>query len=167
MDCTDFENMISMETSVKTSVVPRWERRLARAEAEKASASVGDRYIPNRSGMDFDSFQSSSSSSSSNGSADIENSNTDSEFNKLVASNLGEDLASSRVLAYKQKAPTPADGMSASSLRVLYSASQGKKEIAAKPMRHIPSAPLRVLDAPDLMDDYCKPHYPFIIVTCF
>jgi len=62
----------------------------------------------------------------------------------------------SRVLAFKQKAPAPKEGHT-NSLQVLYSASRNldagiNKSI--KPSRHIPSAPERILDAPDLMDDY-------------
>lgn len=160
MDATDFENMLSLDNPLKSSVVPRWERRAARQAASTASftsssgegmsaVSQSDRYIPTRSGMDFDSFQSDENSLHNNGESN--------EFNKLITSNLvAEDLSSSRVLAYKQKAPTPVESHQ-NSLKVLYSASSAvaKKE-AVKPTRHIPSAPIRVLDAPDLMDDYCK-----------
>ncbi|CAN0604300.1 unnamed protein product, partial [Ectocarpus sp. 12 AP-2014] len=43
-------------------------------------------------------------------------------------------------------------------LRVLYSQNKGSSRSsssgAARPTRHIPSAPVRILDAPDLLDDY-------------
>ncbi len=150
MDATDFENMLSLDNPLKSSVVPRWERRAARQAASSSGEGISqsDRYIPTRSGMDFDSFQTDENQS---------NNGDSNEFNKLITSNLvSEDLSSSRVLAYKQKAPAPAESHQ-NSLKVLYSASSSapKKE-AVKPTRHIPSAPVRVLDAPDLMDDYCK-----------
>lgn len=148
MDATDFENMLSLDNPLKSSVVPRWERRAARQAASSSGEGISqsDRYIPTRSGMDFDSFQTDENQS---------NNGDSNEFNKLITSNLvSEDLSSSRVLAYKQKAPAPAESHQ-NSLKVLYSASSSapKKE-AVKPTRHIPSAPVRVLDAPDLMDDY-------------
>ena len=60
----------------------------------------------------------------------------------------------SRVLAYKQKAPAPRSGY-VNSLKVLYTAHHGKDTVRkGKSTRHIPSAPSRVLDAPDLLDDY-------------
>jgi cell division cycle protein 20 (cofactor of APC complex) len=120
----------------------RWERRAARQAAADNAGSGADRYIPNRSGMDFDSLQSEENVQHS-----------DNELHKLIATNISEDLSSSRVLSYKQKAPAPADGHQ-SSLRVLYSAQGATKKEVVKPTRHIASAPLRVLDAPDLMDDY-------------
>jgi cell division cycle protein 20 (cofactor of APC complex) len=143
MDATDFENMMSLDNSVKaSSVMSRWERRAARQAAADNAGSGADRYIPNRSGMDFDSLQSEENVQHS-----------DNELHKLIATNISEDLSSSRVLSYKQKAPAPADGHQ-SSLRVLYSAQGATKKEVVKPTRHIASAPLRVLDAPDLMDDY-------------
>lgn len=60
----------------------------------------------------------------------------------------------SRVLAFKNKAPLPAEGYQ-NSLKILYSAQTVKKEVV-KTMRHIPSAPVRILDAPDILDDYCE-----------
>ena len=41
-------------------------------------------------------------------------------------------------------------------LRVLYSLHKTPASTAKKTARHIPSAPDRILDAPDLMDDFCE-----------
>lgn len=86
---------------------------------------------------------------------------SESEHAKLLLANTKEmnaDQASSanksRVLAFKNKAPLPAEGYQ-NSLKILYSAQTVKKEVV-KTMRHIPSAPVRILDAPDILDDYCK-----------
>lgn len=41
-------------------------------------------------------------------------------------------------------------------LRVLYSQHKTPSSTAKKSARHIPSQPERVLDAPDLLDDFCE-----------
>lgn len=71
-----------------------------------------------------------------------------------------EDLSNSRVLSYQEKAPAP-KGDTVGNLNVLYSAAaaaagpKGKTQASAKLVaRHIPSAPSRILDAPELSDDY-------------
>ena len=72
---------------------------------------------------------------------------------------LGSDnVKNRRILSYQDKAPAPA-GDTASNLNILYSASAvaagGQKNTNAKlVLCHIPSVPSRILDAPDLMDDY-------------
>ena len=58
-----------------------------------------------------------------------------------------------RVLAFKTKAPPAPEGHTAG-LKVLYSQSRGGAAPRAKATRHIPSAPERILDAPELLDDY-------------
>ena len=84
------------------------------------------------------------------------------EHAKLMLANQNESSNGSRVLAFKSKAPEVMEGYQ-NSMKVLYSAQSSKKSEVVKPTRHIPSAPIRVLDAPDMMDDYCKqtfrPHY--------
>jgi cell division cycle protein 20 (cofactor of APC complex) len=160
-DVTEFESMVSLDKPINSSIATRWERRAARQQSSSSQqASQSDRYIPNRSGMDFDLMM----TSDENGDA-----NTTSDHAKLLLANTLENKGDARVLAFKNKAPAPADGYQ-SSLKVLYSAQSAKKEVA-KPTRHIPSAPIRVLDAPDMLDDYCKifsnsfcqssNHYPF------
>jgi cell division cycle protein 20 (cofactor of APC complex) len=64
-----------------------------------------------------------------------------------------EDQSGSRILSYRNKAPEPKEGYT-NSLKVLYSQKPGKKQEQAKSTRHIPSAPVRILDAPELLDDY-------------
>jgi cell division cycle protein 20 (cofactor of APC complex) len=144
----DFENMLSLDNPI-TSVQTRWERKA------KQASELQDRYIPNRSGTDFDLSQYSSSSDENLGGNEQE---TSSDYAKLLAANTkndGEqDTSSSRILAFKNKAPAPKDGYQ-NSLKVLYSQQGGKKNgEVLKPSRHIPSTPLRILDAPDMLDDY-------------
>lgn len=69
-----------------------------------------------------------------------------------------EDLKNSRVLSYQDKAPPP-KGDTVSNLNVLYSAAAATVATQHKPSsklvaRQISSTPTRILDAPDLMDDY-------------
>lgn len=66
----------------------------------------------------------------------------------------GDGDAPHRVLAFKTKAPAPSDGH-VSNLRVLYTQNTGGAgQRVARSVRHVPSAPERILDAPNLVDDY-------------
>ena len=62
----------------------------------------------------------------------------------------GEDA---RVLALRNKAPAPKDGYQ-NHLKVLYTQNRTVAGGKRKVHRHIPSAPERILDAPDLVDNY-------------
>lgn len=73
------------------------------------------------------------------------------EYRKQLAANLGTDT-SARVLAFKQKAPAPPEGHS-SHIAALYSANSTDLKMTKK-FRAVPSQPERILDAPDLVDDY-------------
>jgi len=69
---------------------------------------------------------------------------------------LGIDDSKSRILSFADKAPAP-KGDTVNNLQVLYSASttsRKNKSSTKLVSRHIPSAPTRILDAPDLLDDY-------------
>lgn len=61
--------------------------------------------------------------------------------------------ASHRVLAFKSKAPTPSEGH-LNHTRVLYSQTRDAMGRRGRVHRHIPSDAERILDAPELMDDY-------------
>jgi len=118
----------------------RWERKA------QQQISASDRYIPNRSGTDFE--RSTALNNENKDKAD------DSEHTRLLLANTKDriDGSKTRVLAFKNKAPTPMDGYQ-NSLKVLYSTQGAKKEIV-KANRQISSAPVRILDAPDMLDDY-------------
>jgi cell division cycle 20, cofactor of APC complex len=87
----------------------------------------------------------------------IDDSKNDTYQSNLSSALLGiDDIKNSRVLSYTEKAPAP-KGDTINNLNVLYSASlsAGQKKCSTKLVsRHIPSAPSRILDAPDLLDDY-------------
>lgn len=144
----DFENLMSLENTIKSAQVTRWERKLS---AQQQTSNQGnDRFIPNRAGMEKVLEQSTLE----------ENDNDVSELDKsthvkVLANSSGfvENYANTRVLAFKNKAPAPKDGYQ-SSLKVLYSQQTTKKAEVVKPTRQISSTPLRILDAPELKDDY-------------
>jgi len=155
IDIAEFENMMSLAGEVKSVAPTRWERKRQQQGLNISSnVQTSDRYIPNRAGMDFD----------LNNHSLVEDSMLDdgesSDYAKLLAASTSQELSKdngskgSRILAFKNKAPAPKDGYQ-NSLKVLYSQHTGKKNgEVVKPTRHIPSAPVRILDAPDMLDDY-------------
>jgi len=151
-DVTDFENLMSLDNPIQTSTKTRWERKL---QQQTSSLSLSDRYIPNRSGMDFELNQKNSINDEN-----FDESIDASEHAKLLLANTmdiakgsSDSTKGSRVLAFKNKAPAPVEGYQ-NSLKVLYSTQATKRDNIAKPTRHIASAPTRILDAPDMLDDY-------------
>jgi len=135
------------------------------AAATNATTQTGDRFIPHRSTMDrskhllrtVDSFDDDDEVP-----LDEEDLTTDSivadkkdAYQASLQALLGVD-SSSRILSYQDKAPVPT-GDTLSHLNVLYSveaSNKNKSSVNTTVSRHIPSAPSRILDAPDLKDDY-------------
>lgn len=71
-------------------------------------------------------------------------------FNECMAQNLG--VTKTKILSFKTKAPAvPVNGFQ-SQLKIVYT--QNKTHLVPKPLRYICSTPEKVLDAPELMDDY-------------
>lgn len=68
-------------------------------------------------------------------------------------SELVGDLSNCRVVSYNNKAPPPPEGH-LNNLKVVYSSSAYKPGTTKKPTRYIPSQPERILDAPDIINDY-------------
>ena len=110
-----------------------------------------DRFIPNRSTTDMEYAQHSLSNSV------VSDSNTDNmsaamhEKMKLMEENL-KPGDSSRILSFKSKAPVAKDGHQ-SNMKVLFSAGKPAAPKAAN-SRNIPSAPEKILDAPDMVNDF-------------
>ena len=124
------------------------------------SKSDSDRFIPNRGGtIDGGDYTYSSGEDAENVSENMSSKEMSSDFNKLlIDTTTGEfhqsDVeAGTRVLAYKNKAPAPQEGYQ-NSLKVLYAQKTSKKADMGRPTRHISSAPVRKLDAPEMLDDY-------------
>jgi cell division cycle protein 20 (cofactor of APC complex) len=109
-----------------------------------------DRFIPNRSALDFDVAQ--FNLSNENVCSDVDGpSPSKDEYKKLLAAslNVGD---SSRILSFKQKAPAPPPGHE-SNLASLYNNNMGQAP-SRKHFRHVPTTQDRILDAPDIVDDY-------------
>lgn len=167
MDFVEFESMMDMSTSVASTTSTRWERKMKASKfsdgndvMSSSSNSSADRFIPSRGGTidgeDF-SFSSGSDENMDNGNGNASSSSSD--FNKLLTETAsGESVKSdvgsnTRVLAFKNKAPAPKEGYQ-NTLKVLYSQKATRKGDVSKPTRHISSAPVRKLDAPEMLDDY-------------
>lgn len=116
----------------------------------KASKTpAADRFIPARRAMDFNSAHFSLMANAEN-EAEAVSPNT-ADYQKSLQSALAT-CPEAKVLAFKTKAPAPPEGHM-NNLRVLYS--QNRTTAAPrKPMRTIPSTADRILDAPELRDDY-------------
>ena len=115
----------------------------------------GDRFIPHRPAMDLDvsHFEVTRGNSAQNENAGVNASPAKEEYKKELAANLFAGQSSNKVLAYKTKAPKPAEDHQ-SSLRVLYTQNRDAGLLPKRYSRHIPQAPERILDAPELLDDY-------------
>ena len=72
------------------------------------------------------------------------------EYKKQLAANLGQEQGA-RILTFKQKAPAPPEGYE-NHMASLYTANAGARP--KKAFRAVPQQPDRILDAPDLVDDY-------------
>jgi cell division cycle protein 20 (cofactor of APC complex) len=181
----DYEYLINTSfsdtnKSNRSSVRPRWERKRQQGTGKRpplSSYNCGDRFIPNRAGMNMElskhMLRGSPEEEDTPVYEDVEMSNAQNqvpssqkvvpdankqEYNsRLSAALLGvDDKANNRIMSFQEKAPTP-KGDTVNNLNILYSASASasqKKTNTKLVNRAISSAPSRVLDAPDLMDDY-------------
>jgi cell division cycle 20, cofactor of APC complex len=146
--------------------------------ASSFNQNGGDRFIPSRSAMNMELSKHmmredrDASYCSSNSGVDVQNISTDGlsatqkvvpdsdkgEYaSRLCSALLGvDDKANNRIMSFTEKAPAP-KGDTVNNLNVLYSASASAKQKKVNTTlvtRCIPSVPARVLDAPELMDDY-------------
>ncbi|KAB0801749.1 hypothetical protein PPYR_03935 [Photinus pyralis] len=108
----------------------------------------GDRFIPSRSATNFELgnfklFQTSETESLS----------PTNEIQRAMYENLhGGDINNQRILSYQNKAPAAPEGFQ-NPMRVIYT--QTRTPASSKSNnRYIPQAPDRILDAPDIIDDY-------------
>ena len=136
----EFESLLSLENPIKSSVAPRW--------ARKQQAVLTDRFIPLRpTGATLAANDSDAAANSHSLGAEDSG-----DYGRALEGVLGEER-DARVLAFRQKPPMPQEGYQ-NSLKVLYSQSTGRKAEVARSQRHISSTPTRILDAPDMLDDY-------------
>jgi cell division cycle protein 20 (cofactor of APC complex) len=113
----------------------------------------GDRFIPNRSGTQFDLGHYLVTNSNKAGDETVL-SPSKVQFQRTMSENLnGADLTNTKIISYQQKPPSVPEGSQSCGLKVLYSHSKTQGSVT-KPFRHIPQTPERILDAPDMLDDY-------------
>ncbi len=180
----DFEDILNngfsdANTAFRSGARARWERKKhdLRGDSDGASSSsenrkpfnsntsLSDRFIPNRAAMDMEKSSHCLLSRQSYEEDRTDGESSEDEFpGDAVASDMSEYKSSllgiedtkSRILSFADKAPAP-KGDTINNLQVLYSSSttsRKNKSSTKLVSRHIPSAPTRILDAPDLMDDY-------------
>jgi cell division cycle protein 20 (cofactor of APC complex) len=173
----DYESLLTTSfsdanNSIRSSARPRWERKRQTSggtvSSEDDVRELGDRFIPNRANMDMhkaaftlrsgsedSSIPDISSVGSEDGSSSFDPEQM-AEYKSALSSTILGDEGSSRILSFKDKAPAP-KGDTVNNMKVLYSSASSAAARTKAPQtvnRHIPSAPSRVLDAPDLLDDY-------------
>jgi cell division cycle protein 20 (cofactor of APC complex) len=136
---------------IRSSTLSRWERKALQAKQAKGHS---DRFIPSRdstsSHIQMHHVVNNENSNSCN-SRDVKQAG----FNSKLAADLFEtdSLASTKILSFKQKAPAPTEGH-LNNMRVLYSQNRAQPTAQKKAFRHVNKTPERILDAPDLLDDY-------------
>ncbi|MCL4129495.1 UNVERIFIED_CONTAM: hypothetical protein GTU68_017833 [Idotea baltica] len=124
----------------------------------KTPNKMGDRFIPNRSTTDLERshqmlVSSLECSSKDTTAEDEDRSLKQKEYQERMAENLNDGAPlENRILSFKTRAPPSKDGH-VNNLKVLYSASKSSVTKATC-TRHIPSVPEKVLDAPELLNDY-------------
>ncbi|XP_051119832.1 cell division cycle 20.2, cofactor of APC complex-like [Andrographis paniculata] len=108
-----------------------------------------DRFIPNRSAMDFDyaHYMLTEGAKKGKESPTVSSSPSKEAYRKLLAETF--NMNRTRILAFKNKPPTVVEAIPN---EFLSSAAHQAKPV--KPRRHIPQTSERTLDAPDLIDDY-------------
>ena len=114
-----------------------------------------DRFIPNRSGMDMEVSNFNLCKENCNPSH-MDTSPSKEEYKTSLAQSLfpsGNFDTNAKILSFSQKAPESKDSH-INDTRVIYSQNQEKKKVTNKNVRHIPQQPEKVLDAPELLDDY-------------
>ncbi|XP_072982789.1 cell division cycle 20.2, cofactor of APC complex-like [Typha latifolia] len=112
--------------------------------------SNGDRFIPDRSSMDFDmAYYLLTESKKEKENAAAAGSPSREAYRKLLAENLLKNRT--RILSFKSKPPAPAEGVLQEVCSNSTSSCQTK---SARQRRYIPQSAERTLDAPEIVDDY-------------
>jgi len=101
-----------------------------------------DRYIPNRNGMDLEKSHYLMTQAHKNGQ----------ENDPALRDRLDANLDQYRIMCYTDKAPVAPEGQN-NNLKVVYSSSKSGAS-AKKAVRVIPSQPEKILDAPELINDW-------------
>ena len=119
-----------------------------RGTREVYETQVGDRFIPVRKNEQAAELAEYLINSDNDGNGDD---GTQQCVQKLCEQLHGIDITKQRILAFQKKAPAAPEGFQ-NHMKVLYS--QNATPSYFRSTRYIPQAPDRILDAPDIIDDY-------------
>ncbi|CAI9095335.1 OLC1v1031266C1 [Oldenlandia corymbosa var. corymbosa] len=122
----------------------------------KTSRENLDRFIPNRSAMDFDyahyMLTEGRKVEENPKSTETYTSPSKQAYRKVLAETF--NMNRSRILAFKNKAPTPVDLFPTGYLSADTATTTSDLQKPVKPRRSIPQSSERTLDAPDILDDF-------------
>ncbi|XP_027200004.2 cell division cycle 20 protein fzy [Dermatophagoides pteronyssinus] len=106
----------------------------------------GDRFIPDRTAMNFEIGHYLIANNEQN------NSNNNGENSTIIKELNGTDLANYRILHYNKTVPKPQEGYINDTKVAYYSCQTSSSK--TKSTRYISKQPERILDAPDVLNDY-------------
>jgi cell division cycle protein 20 (cofactor of APC complex) len=152
MSTTNLNNLNTQTPTKRAS--PLRKTHSTKKAKTPSSRNHHDRFISTRSAMNLDvsNYELMRPTGSEND-HDVNASPAKEEYKRSLAANLLGGEPVNKVLAFKEKAPKPAEDHQ-NSLRVLYTQNQEAQVKPRKFSRVIPQAPERILDAPELLDDY-------------
>lgn len=138
---------LALDKKKTPSKTPSKSKSPGRSPARTPSA--GDRFIPMRSATNFDLAHYKLNQETNN----TEESPTKTELQRIMSENLNAmDINKHRILSFQKKAPSAPEGFQ-NPMQVLYSHVKTPSSAKAN-CRYIPQAPDRILDAPDIIDDF-------------
>lgn len=122
--------------------------RMKKSPLRKISPT--DRFIPKRSSLDDDLILHNFSYKENSSPSDVQEGQV--QFKQRLAQTLFNNDLNSNILSFKTKPPKMVEG-NGLSLRVLYTQNKLAKQVK-RVHRHISGTPERILDAPELLDDF-------------
>lgn len=157
MDSLELESVLNFSSPLNCSVLPRWKRKEMEKQRQNKitnkiyTQNTSDRFIPNRESMNFEVSQYQVLKDTTN--------STEKTQNDSFATSLAENLSvpgiekkdDPLVLTFKGKAPESKPFFHTT--RMIYSENKIKEQTQVL-TRELPNNPERILDAPDLLDDY-------------
>jgi len=138
---------------LNVSKTPGKSKSPSRGGNKTPTTAASDRFIPNRSSTQFELGHHLLSGAAEDTEADPSMSPSKRDYQRAMNENLNGDALSTKIISYKNKAPNAPEGYQ-NSLKVLYSQSSKTPGTCRKTVRHIPQVPERILDAPEILDDY-------------
>jgi len=123
--------------------------------SRQTPSKIDDRFIPQRMNFEMSRFLLQNGDLGSEKSQNSTMSPSQAHYQRKMAENLcGQDLES-KIFSYNSKPPNPSDS-NPLGLRVLYAGRSTSSPSCSSrsQIRHIPQNPDRILDAPDIVNDY-------------